>query len=192
MLKTTTKDHDPSKVADAIAEALRRAFTFFEPGNHGPYGGEHVLSLRRQLILKVCAEQGHDARLFQLMSFSGVSYNHKLEISFGIGVEVSPRVSFDEGVGMTAACELNWGSCGTLTAANAVATAALHLEAAQKACQAQATMIDALRRVRGTASDEDRTAFYAGLKEFHRRVEEGNARVMAEVTSREAAAATAG
>lgn len=140
----TTKDFSPEEIAEKITDALVAAFSYFLP--HADRRGDGY-----RLAEAVAREHGFNLDMFHVNYMGdGVEYRHHKSIAFACDFDVRPSISWVDDKGAVVACQVSWGSGGSMDTTTALATASLHLEAATKACQTQVAMQDALRGLRGT------------------------------------------
>lgn len=148
-------------VADALEQAMRRAWVLLPPGRH-VLGHEHEVAERRAFA----SHLGVDERVMHVdvAGWEGTGYRHVVEHAFHVGVEVNVRVGFMQGEGLQVKCEPSWAS-GPKELDLCIAAAKLHLETCERAAQAQAAMRDAVERIfkgaKGAAAAE---RFRAGAK----------------------------
>lgn len=167
-MRSSIATQTPEQIADALMIALKRAMYFFEPGRHEPDGPSDL----RKRFAKLCERFNHDPRLVDVNEYQ-VTFSHHMEISFGIGVEVSPKIEWDDHDGLQVTCDLSWGTTGSKSPTTAVAEARLHLDTAERACQCQNSMADAVRHLRGAGAKEYKL-YRAGLKLFSERLHRAN------------------
>jgi hypothetical protein len=141
------EDTRPSFPPEKIAELLTEAF-----GNLNKLlGADTEMSNANPFVRTMYARlerEGFPVWVVNIDQWMNLTFRHRRTMGFGSDSDVKVEIHVDHNGDPYAKVEASWSSCSQMSASQAVAVAAFHLELAQKAAQAEFMVNDSMRWMR--------------------------------------------